>query len=99
MARDVSRITGNGLVLSYADANTMVNRRQKPPSPFFLRFTQEEREWLDLAAAGMPLGAFLRSLIFDEALLSKRRKSRKSPVKDYQVLARLQALKKCKGII
>ena len=38
----------------------------------------------------MPLGAFLRSLIFDEALLSKRRKSRKSPVKDYQVLAHLQ---------
>jgi len=68
----------------------MVNRRQKPPSPFSLRFTTEEREWLDRAAAGMPLGAFLRTLIFEEALLKKRRKSRKSPVKDHQVLARLQ---------
>ena len=56
-----------------------------------MRFTQEERQWLDQMAAGMPLGTFLRSLIFDEALLKKRRKSRKSPVKDHQILARLQA--------
>jgi len=63
---------------------------EKPLSPFSLRFTPEEREWLDRTAAGMPLAAFLRALIFDEALLSKRRKSRKSPVKDYEVLATLQ---------
>lgn len=37
-----------------------------------------------------PMAVFLRSLIFDEALLSKRRKSRKSPIKDHQVLASLQ---------
>ena len=37
------------------------------------------------------MAAFLRSLIFDETLLSKRRKSRKSPVKDHQILAHLQA--------
>ncbi len=63
---------------------------EEPLSPFSMRFTHEEREWLDCAAAGMPLGTFLRSLIFDEALLSKRRKSPKIPVKDHQVLARLQ---------
>ena len=68
----------------------MEESRQKPLSPFSLRFTPEEREWLDCTAAGMPLGAFIRSLIFDEALLSKRRKSPKIPVKDHQVLARLQ---------
>lgn len=69
----------------------MVKLPKKPPSPFSIRFTPEERQWLDQMAAGTPLGAFLRSLIFDEALLKKRRKSRKSPVKDHQVLARLQA--------
>lgn len=69
----------------------MAEDRQTPSSPFSLRFTREERAWLDCAAAGMPLAAFLRSLIFDEELLKKRRKPRKSPVKDYQVLARLQA--------
>ena len=72
-------------------AKAMPEVPEKPLSPFSLRFTREEREWLDHAAAGMPLAAFLRSLIFDQALLSKRRKSRKSPVKDYQVLAHLQA--------
>lgn len=75
----------------YAKAIAMVKNTQNPPSPFSMRFTQEERQWLDQMAAGMPLGTFLRSLIFDEALLKKRRKSRKSPVKDHQILARLQA--------
>ncbi|MBS0166188.1 plasmid mobilization protein [Nitrospira sp. CMX1] len=69
----------------------MAEDRHTPFSPFSVRFTSEEREQLDRAAAGMPLGAFLRSLIFDEDLLKKRRKPRKSPVKDHQVLARLQA--------
>ncbi len=69
----------------------MAEDRQTPLSPFSVRFTPEEREQLDRAAAGMPLGAFLRFLIFDEDLLKKRRKPRKSPVKDHQVLARLQA--------
>ncbi len=68
----------------------MEESRQQPISPFSLRFTPEERQWLDRSAAGMPLGAFIRSLIFDEALLKKRRKSPKIPVKDHQVLARLQ---------
>ena len=69
----------------------MAKDRHTPLSPFSVRFTPEERERLDRAAAGMPLGAFLRSLIFEEDLLKKRRKPRKSPVKDHQVLARLQA--------
>ncbi len=99
MARDVSRITGNGLycLMQMPIPWLIVVKSLLHPFSYVLR--REEREWLDLAAAGMPLGAFLRSLIFDEALLSKRRKSSKVPVKDHQVLARLQALKKCKGII
>lgn len=70
----------------------MAEDRHTPLSPFSIRFTHEERATLDRAAAGMPLGAFLRSLIFEEDLLKKRRrKHRKSSVKDHQVLARLQA--------
>ncbi len=68
----------------------MVKTPPKPLSPYSMRFTRGEREWLDRMAGGTPLADFLRSLIFDEALLKKRRKSRKSPVKDHQVLARLQ---------
>lgn len=69
----------------------MAEDRHTPMSPFSVRFTPEEREQLNRAAAGMPLAAFLRSLIFDEDFLKKRRKPRKSPVKDHQVLARVQA--------
>jgi len=91
MARDISRITGIGLVLFYAKAIAMGKLPQQPLSPYSMRFTREERQWLDQMAGGTPLAAFLRSLIFDEALLKKRRKSRKSPVENHQVLARLQA--------
>ncbi|MBK9948621.1 MAG: hypothetical protein IPP12_15740 [Nitrospira sp.] len=69
----------------------MAEDRQTTLSPFSMRFTPEERAWLDRVAAGIPVAAFIRSLIFDEYLLKKRRKPRKSPVKDHQVLARLQA--------
>lgn len=69
----------------------MAKDRETPLSPFSMRFTPEERERLDRATAGIPLAAHIRSLIFDEDLLKKRRKPRKSPVKDHQVLARLQA--------
>lgn len=71
----------------------MAKKRKPPLSPFSLRLTPEERAWLDraAAAAGVPLAAFIRPLLFDGDLLKKRRKPRKSPVKDHQVLARLQA--------
>ena len=68
----------------------MVKTPPKPLSPYSIRFTEEERAWLDKVAAGIPLSDFLRPLIFNEALLKKRRKPRKSPVKDYQILASVQ---------
>ena len=68
----------------------MVKTPQKPLSPYSIRFTEEERAWLDEVTAGIPLSDFLRPLIFSEALLKKRRKPRKSPVKDYQILASVQ---------
>ena len=67
----------------------MVEIPPKPLSPYSMRFTREEREWLDRMAGGTPLSEFLRPIIFDEALLSKRRRHRKSPVKDAQLLTKL----------
>ena len=67
----------------------MVKLRQKPLSPYSMRFTAEERAWLDQVAGDVPLSDFLRSIIFDETQLSKRRRRRKSPVKDAQILTKV----------
>ena len=69
----------------------MVKLRQKPLSPFSIRFTAEERAFLDQMAGDIPLADFLRSLIFDEDRLSKRRRRRKSPIKDAQLLSQVLA--------
>ena len=67
----------------------MVKLRQKPLSPYSMRFTAEERAWLDQMTGDVPISDFLRSLIFDEDRLSKRRRRRKSPVKDAQLLTKV----------
>ena len=64
----------------------MVKTPQKPLSPYSMRFTVEERAWLDQMAGDISLADFLRSIIFDEAQLSKRRRRRKSPIKDAPLL-------------
>ena len=69
----------------------MVKLRQKPLSPYSIRFTAEEREFLDQMAGDIPLADYLRSLIFDEDRLSKRRRRRKSPIKDAQLLSQVLA--------
>ena len=69
----------------------MVKLRQKPLSPYSIRFTAEEREFLDQMAGDIPLADYLRSLIFDEDRLSKRRRRRKSPVKDAQLIGKVLA--------
>ena len=69
----------------------MVKLRQKSLSPYSIRFTAEERAFLDQMAGDVPLADFLRSLIFDEDRLSKRRRRRKSPVKDAQLLSQVLA--------
>lgn len=43
----------------------MVSPRTKRPPPFSLRLTLEERFILEKRASGMPLGAFIRSSLFD----------------------------------
>ncbi len=61
---------------------------QKPLPPFSLRFTCEERAQLERDAAGMSLGAYIRSRIFDDTL-PKRRTRGKHPVKDHEELAKV----------
>jgi len=40
----------------------------KYPPPFSMRFTEDERKTLELAAADRPLGAYIRWLIFKEEM-------------------------------
>ena len=62
------------------------DKKQIPP--FSLRLTPEERLQLEQDAAGMSLGSYIRSRIFDENL-PKRRTRNKHPVKDHQDLAKV----------
>mgnify|MGYP001179578697 CR=1 FL=1 len=61
-------------------------KRRTPPFSLRLRF--EERAQLEQDAAGMPLGAYVRSRLFDASRSSGRRRNR-SPVKDHKKLAQV----------
>lgn len=63
------------------------NRRCATP-PFSLRLSAEERARLEYAAAGIPLGEYIRQRVFDESV-PKRRTRGKYPVKDHQLLSQL----------
>ncbi|RMA41570.1 plasmid mobilization relaxosome protein MobC [Rhodophyticola porphyridii] len=65
--------------------------RKKTPPPFSLRLTEDERVKLDTAAAGMPLGPFIKAKLFDGDL-SPRRTRGQAPVKDHAALARALGL-------
>lgn len=51
------------------------DKKSKYPPPFSMRFTDDERRVLELAADGRPLAAYIRWLIFKEDMpeLPKRR--------------------------
>lgn len=63
-------------------------KRSKYPPPFSLRLTFEERAALEKAAAGMPLGAYIRSRLFD-GRIPQRRTRGKFPVKDHAALGQV----------
>ena len=44
------------------------DNRPKYPPPFSMRFTEDERRVLEMAAAGRPLSAYIRWLIFKEEM-------------------------------
>lgn len=65
--------------------------RKKTPPPFSLRLTKDERVKLEHAAAGMPLGPFIKAKLFDGDL-SPRRTRGAAPVKDHAALAQALGL-------
>ena len=67
------------------------NPRKKTPPPFSLRLSKDERAKLEEAAAGMPLGPFIKAKLLD-GNLSPRRTRGQAPVKDHAALARALGL-------
>ncbi|GAB5470467.1 MAG: hypothetical protein Kilf2KO_34970 [Rhodospirillales bacterium] len=61
---------------------------RKAPLPFSIRFTVEERAALEQAAAGMPLGEYIRQTLFSGSLARPKTRGR-YPVKDHAALARV----------
>jgi Bacterial mobilisation protein (MobC) len=61
-------------------------KRETPP-PFSLRLTLAERELLDREAGSMPLGAYIRSRLLNDA--ERPRRAVRKPLKDEQALAKL----------
>jgi hypothetical protein len=61
------------------------------PPPFSMRFTKEERKSLELAAAGRPLAAYIRWLIFKEDMpeMPKKRTRGETASQDHKQLAQL----------
>ncbi len=58
-------------------------------APFSIRLTADERQLLEQAAAGAPLGTYIRSRILDGQ--TARRKVQRAPVADQAALARVLA--------
>ena len=72
----------------------MTQKNNKPnhyPPPFSMRFTKEERKSLELAAAGRPLAAYIRWLIFKEDMpeMPKKRTRGEAASQDHKQLAKL----------
>lgn len=66
-------------------------QRSKPPAPFSLRLSPDERARLAVEAAGAPLGSYIRAKVLGEAVPARVRKGGIS-VADRKVLAQLIAL-------
>ena len=62
--------------------------RQKSPTPFSLLLSFEERFALERAAAGAPLGAYIRQKLFDGDLTPRRTRGH-HPVKDHAALGKV----------
>ena len=68
----------------------MANDRKTYPPPFSIRLTFEERARLEKDAAGMSLGAYVRSRVFDGSVPQRQTRG-KFPVKDHIALAQVLA--------
>ncbi|MGU3420845.1 hypothetical protein [Methylobacterium sp. D54C] len=66
-------------------------KREKPPSPFSLRLSAEERARLAAEAAGAPLGTYVKAKLLGQPVPARVRKSGIS-IADRRALAQLIAL-------
>ena len=66
------------------------SKRNKREAPFSLRLTFEERNKLLDAANGVPLGAYIKAVLFDGDLTKVRRRNM-NPMHDDAALARVLA--------
>jgi hypothetical protein len=67
-----------------------MGERRSPDAPFSLRLSFEERAQLEGAAAGMPLGTYIREQLFGGELRPRRTRGQR-PLKDHEALARVLA--------
>lgn len=74
--------------LQVAASKTAASDKHDKPVPFSLRLSREERDQLEQAAAGMPLGQFIRQKLFD-CDLTPRRTRGQTPIKDHAALGRV----------
>lgn len=70
-------------------SQSQLKSKRPTPPPFSLRLTFEERARLERDAGDMPLGAYIRSRLFDQPATDRRPWQIKRPVKDKQALASL----------
>lgn len=68
-----------------------LSQNKKTPPPFSLRLTFEERAKLEAAANGVPLGAYIKAVLFDQDLKKVRRRGT-NPVADHAALAKVLAV-------
>ena len=66
-------------------------KKPKYPPPFSMRFTEDERRVLEMAAGGRPLAAYIRWLIFKEDMpeLPKRRTREQMASRERKELSKL----------
>lgn len=75
---------------SHRNVNNLKGSGKKRDAPFSLRLTFEERAALEAAAGDMPLGAYIKAVLFGQDLQQVRQRS-KRPVKDHEALGRVLA--------
>ena len=68
----------------------MPKSTRREAAPFSVRLTFDERRRLEVLAAGMPLGAYIRARLLEGTARPRRTRGR-FPVKDHAALARLLA--------
>ncbi|MEO1043789.1 MAG: hypothetical protein AAFX52_16025 [Pseudomonadota bacterium] len=77
---DHPSVSLSALGAAFEQATDEPNERAKLPAPFSIRFTEEERAWLDSEAGNLPLSAYIRAQLFpSHVVMQSARRSKKRP--------------------